>query len=677
MSKVPRLCLNMIVKNEEQILERLLDSVLPYIDSYCICDTGSTDNTQKLIRQFFSKHNIPGIVFEESFQDFGHNRTVALQKCLDMEDVDYILFLDADMIFWVDPKIPVNAFKNHLTKGEVFYVFQGNQGFQYKNIRIVKKNPELYYWGVTHEYLVIPKGSPSQDIPLNQVFIKDIGDGGSKQNKFLRDIELLEKGLEKHPNHSRYLFYLANSYKDSGQYEKAVPVYFERIQAKDWIEEVYYSYYNIGHCYEKLGKLREATIFWQEAYDVFPYRIESLYQLVHHYRGQNKFKLAMVFYHLAKEVQKENEGKTFLFMESDIYRYKLDYEYCIIAFYNKHKASSLCQLSMNLLANEEVSGEYKQSLLTNYRFYTAGIAKKHETVLDSLLDICKKSLSQNPGFHSSSPCLLKIDDEHYVLNVRYVNYNIDKNGVYDSPKQIITRNELINIHYQDGKWIALNPKILEYDNSLDNYYCGQEDIRLYVHNTHPLQIGYLCNRGLSPQNICIESGLLEKTKVSHYDILNSPTKNPVEKNWVLDSSNDSKYVVYNWYPLTLGTIQGKNFSLVKKNPTPSFFVNLRGSCFGHKFQEEKEIWFMCHYVVNDFKRFYYHIIVVLDLESYQLKKYSRLFTFEKYPVEYCLSMHYEKKDDAFVIGYSVNDASTNFICLTKKYLSSLFLQPSS
>lgn len=676
MSKGPRLCLNMIVKNEEKIIERLLSSVLPYIDSYCICDTGSTDKTQDIIQQFFSKHTISGVLFEEPFQDFGHNRTVALQKCLDMDDVDYILLLDADMMFWIDPQISVQAFKNHLLKCDVFYVFQGNEGFQYKNIRIVKKKPGLSYWGVTHEYLVIPKDSPSQDIPLNQVFIKDIGDGGSKQDKFLRDIELLKKGLEKHPNHSRYLFYLANSYKDSGQYEKAIPVYFERIQAKDWIEEVYYSYYNIGRCYEKLGKLREATIFWQEAYDVFPYRIESLYQLVHHYRAHNKFKLAMVFYQLAKEVEKENKGKTFLFMETDIYHYKLDYEYCIIAFYNKHKASSVCQLSMNLLANEEVLSEYKQSLLTNYRFYTSGIAKKQETVLNSLLDICKKSVSKKPGFRSSSPCLLKIDDHHYVLNIRYVNYNIDKNGVYDNPEHIITHNELTHIHYKKGNWTASKAKALQYDTSLDNYYCGQEDIRLYIHNAHPLQIGYFSNRGLSPQNICIERGVLDKEKVCQYDIITSPTKNPVEKNWVWDSSKEPKYVVYSWYPLTLGTFQEKTLSFVKQNPTPSFFVNLRGSCFGEKFQEEKEIWFMCHYVVNDTRRFYYHIIVVLDLESYELKKYSRMFTFEKCPVEYCLSMHYEKKEDAFVIGYSVNDASTHFICLTKKYLSSLFIQPS-
>ncbi len=39
----PKLCLNMIVKNESKIIRRLFDSVCNIIDSYCICDTGSTD----------------------------------------------------------------------------------------------------------------------------------------------------------------------------------------------------------------------------------------------------------------------------------------------------------------------------------------------------------------------------------------------------------------------------------------------------------------------------------------------------------------------------------------------------------------------------------------------------------------------------------------------------------
>ena len=49
---LPKLYLNMIVKNESRIIIRLLRSILPIIDGYCICDTGSTDNTIELIETF-------------------------------------------------------------------------------------------------------------------------------------------------------------------------------------------------------------------------------------------------------------------------------------------------------------------------------------------------------------------------------------------------------------------------------------------------------------------------------------------------------------------------------------------------------------------------------------------------------------------------------------------------
>jgi glycosyltransferase involved in cell wall biosynthesis len=53
--KCPTLCLNMIVKNESRIISRLLESVAGVIDTYCICDTGSTDNTIDIIKTFFDK----------------------------------------------------------------------------------------------------------------------------------------------------------------------------------------------------------------------------------------------------------------------------------------------------------------------------------------------------------------------------------------------------------------------------------------------------------------------------------------------------------------------------------------------------------------------------------------------------------------------------------------------
>ena len=58
-----------------------------------------------------------------------------------------------------------------------------------------------------------------------------------------------ENGLIEHPNNDRYTFYLANSYRDSGQPEKAIQTYIKRTSLGGWFEEIWQSYYQIGICY--------------------------------------------------------------------------------------------------------------------------------------------------------------------------------------------------------------------------------------------------------------------------------------------------------------------------------------------------------------------------------------------------------------------------------------------
>ena len=60
MSELPQLGLCMIVKDEEHCIERCLESVSKYIDTWCICDTGSSDKTKEIICEFFKKKGIPG-----------------------------------------------------------------------------------------------------------------------------------------------------------------------------------------------------------------------------------------------------------------------------------------------------------------------------------------------------------------------------------------------------------------------------------------------------------------------------------------------------------------------------------------------------------------------------------------------------------------------------------------
>ena len=107
---IPTLCLNMIVKNESRVIRRMLESVYPILDSYCICDTGSTDNTVEIIESFFREKNIPGKVIHEPFRNFEYNRSFALKAC-DEIDADRILLMDADMVLWKNPKIEPRKFK--------------------------------------------------------------------------------------------------------------------------------------------------------------------------------------------------------------------------------------------------------------------------------------------------------------------------------------------------------------------------------------------------------------------------------------------------------------------------------------------------------------------------------------------------------------------------------------
>ena len=63
--KNPTLCLNIIVKNESRIISRLFDSVINIIDCYCICDTGSTDNTIQIIEDYFREKNLEKKYFKK------------------------------------------------------------------------------------------------------------------------------------------------------------------------------------------------------------------------------------------------------------------------------------------------------------------------------------------------------------------------------------------------------------------------------------------------------------------------------------------------------------------------------------------------------------------------------------------------------------------------------------
>ena len=77
----------MIVRNEEAVLARCLDSVRGIVDEIIICDTGSTDRTREIALEYTDR------VFDFAWiDDFSAARNFSFSKAT----MDYILWLDAD-----------------------------------------------------------------------------------------------------------------------------------------------------------------------------------------------------------------------------------------------------------------------------------------------------------------------------------------------------------------------------------------------------------------------------------------------------------------------------------------------------------------------------------------------------------------------------------------------------
>jgi tetratricopeptide (TPR) repeat protein len=430
------LCLNMIVKNESKIITRLFDSVASTIDCYCICDTGSTDNTVELITEYFNKRNIPGKVVFEPFKNFCHNRNVAMQACLGMSD--YVLLMDADMVLEVN-KLDKRALHNH----DSYNILQGNESFYYQNTRIVKNNGLYKYVGVTHEYMDTPSGNRASGFEKHVLFIRDIGDGGSKHDKFERDIRLLLDGLKEEPTNVRYHFYLANSYHDSGRFGEAINVYKKRIELGGWIEEVWYSHYRIGLCFKNMGKMANAIHYWLEGYNLYPDRLEGLHEIIHYYRNNSKHTLGSMMYKEARKILDAKKNRdNYLFLHNDVYTSKIYYEYTIFAAYTgvKNINYEVVQVLNNSNSDVDVT-----TLLRNMKFYKDILTLKTKVTVDSTVVV--NINNEDTKLFSSSSCLVpNINGGGYKMNIRYVNYHITDSGNYlYCDKHIITVNKYIEL----------------------------------------------------------------------------------------------------------------------------------------------------------------------------------------------------------------------------------------
>jgi glycosyltransferase involved in cell wall biosynthesis len=353
---MPKLCLSMIVKNETHIIKECFDTVYKNIDYWVIVDTGSTDGTQELIKQYFAEKGIPGELHERPWVGFGHNRSEALELC--NGKADWAWMIDADDYIEGNLELPLNIPDD--VDGWALKFARGE--FEWWRTQIFRTGRGWKYMGILHEYPTIPDNQPKiAKLDSNYKIVartlgarnKDI----SPIEKYSKDAELLEEALKTEPDNIRYQFYLAQSYFDSQQWEKAEAAYVKRVQMGGWEEEQFYAAFRIGLCRGILNKpWLEIQQAFLEAWEIRPNRAEPLHQISRVYRHMGHPRLAYLYAKMALDIPYPQDD--ILFVSADVYKFGILDEVASTAFYaNKpHIGYAACKklLTENLLPESEV-----------------------------------------------------------------------------------------------------------------------------------------------------------------------------------------------------------------------------------------------------------------------------------------------------------------------------------
>lgn len=341
--------LSIIVKNEANVIERMLNSVYPVLDYYVVVDTGSTDGTQDIIRNFFAEKGIPGEVIDHEWKNFEDARNTALNAVKGKADFGF--WIDADEQLIIHPGFNIQLFKHNLSQfdGGNVQISYGTQNY-YRMQFFSTKKPWRWY-GPVHEVLVCDEENPR--IGLTEgIEILVTADGNSwtsetQQQKYEGHAKILLDYVENDPKKDpRWVFYLAQSYRDAitpENQKKSLEWYQKRSEMTDgfW-EEIYFSKLMVASLKANLQyPIEEVISDYLKCGKANIHRIEHLIPVINYYHSIQEFDIAYIYSsHAMKYAGKLPIPDSSLFIDSPIYLWKIYDLHVLSCWYSNRKAES-------------------------------------------------------------------------------------------------------------------------------------------------------------------------------------------------------------------------------------------------------------------------------------------------------------------------------------------------
>ncbi|MCL2169131.1 MAG: glycosyltransferase [Defluviitaleaceae bacterium] len=322
----------MIVKNEEKILARCLDSIKDIVDEIIIVDTGSTDQTKEIAKKYTDK------IFDfEWIEDFSAARNAAFSKAAS----DYQMWLDADDVFPEESARKLLELKSTLAddvdivtmKYVTHFDEQDNPVLISTRERLLRREAGYVWIDPVHECIPLIGNVFYSDIEVHHK--KEVQSEPSYRNLDIYN-NMVKKGKDLSP---RQLYYYARELKDHGKWEDAAH-YFQIFLDKEegWIEDNIAACFNLAICFkhsEQPEKILKALL---KSFEYDSPRAEVCCELGYFYKSKNDYATALKWFQIAANLDyPETPG----FILQDYWGYIPNIESCVCHYHLGNHAKAI------------------------------------------------------------------------------------------------------------------------------------------------------------------------------------------------------------------------------------------------------------------------------------------------------------------------------------------------
>ena len=254
---MPTLSVCLIVKNEEEVLERCLSCISRFADEIIVVDTGSTDDTLNICGKFPVK--LSTFIWTD---DFSAARNYSFERAT----MDYIFWMDADDILKEEDIAAMHALKNSLSKDVYFLKYDYSQDETGTSLCVlyrerIVRNIGVYRWRYPVHEVIECNDAPSKEF-LGITITHQRTPKGHAADK-TRNLEILKKHISssEYRDDPRMWYYLGKEYDDHGYAVEGLDAYKKSLEiGTGWIEDRVWACIRIARCYHGLGN-REAYAY--------------------------------------------------------------------------------------------------------------------------------------------------------------------------------------------------------------------------------------------------------------------------------------------------------------------------------------------------------------------------------------------------------------------------------